>query len=172
MNGVLSSVHSDDDIHFLISSIDGNFHIGLYRNPRGKVYWEDGSEIDFTNWAAGHPLKDNSKLCTEMSFADNTWRSINCDSEMRKYICEIEKIIASNIPLSTVTLAPKITQTVANSADTTQRSTSIPLNVSLSTDTVSTTRTAVTNIDTIQRSTNKLNSSYFNITTLRPLLIS
>ena len=71
--GHLVSLNSEDESDFVLENFSnsndlvnnqGNFHtfLGIYDDADGNFYWNDGSEVTWTNWAprhpySGHPLR-------------------------------------------------------------------------------------------------------------------
>lgn len=63
--------------------------------------WEDGSPIDFSNWAPGQRVinasslnDDRGHVCVEMTY-DSTWRMAACSGNKRDYfVCQVKKLFA------------------------------------------------------------------------------
>ncbi|XP_077993133.1 macrophage mannose receptor 1-like [Glandiceps talaboti] len=95
--GDLVSIHSQEIQSFLSSYLREVNHaswIGLSDiSIPSRFLWQDGSEVDYTNWAAEEP---NGRLsgenCVEMYFQDNDgkWNDIDC-TYPRGYVCQAYK---------------------------------------------------------------------------------
>ncbi|XP_070535731.1 macrophage mannose receptor 1-like [Ptychodera flava] len=96
--GNLVSIHSQEIQSFLTSNLRDytySMWIGLSDTLTKKKYrWQDGSEVDYTNWAQGEPNgeRDNQEHCVEMHFGGygGKWNDANCDNKLG-YSCETLK---------------------------------------------------------------------------------
>ena len=62
-------------------------YIGLEKDD-DDWEWEDGTDVDYTNWREGEP--NGSGECVSMETDDDKWKDTDCDEKLN-YVCEREK---------------------------------------------------------------------------------
>ncbi|NXC39025.1 MRC1 protein, partial [Penelope pileata] len=94
--GMLASVEDLAESNFLVEHADlytsktSGFWIGIYRNVKGQLLWQDNSALDFVNWGEAEPLEEQSDYCVQLSAFSGYWNSIPCSSE-KGFICKKPK---------------------------------------------------------------------------------
>ncbi|XP_070535732.1 macrophage mannose receptor 1-like [Ptychodera flava] len=94
--GDLASIHSQEIQSFMTSQlrdIDYTMWIGLSDQiTPGKFRWQDGSVVDYTNWASGEPNGKLQENCAEMHFGSihGQWNDADCEGT-RGYVCQAYK---------------------------------------------------------------------------------
>ncbi|NXK35767.1 MRC1 protein, partial [Piprites chloris] len=95
--GVLTSVEDPAESNFLVEHADlytsktSGFWIGIYRNIKGQLLWQDNSALDFVNWSEGQPSEDQLDYCVELSASTGYWSILPCSSQ-KGFICKKPKI--------------------------------------------------------------------------------
>ncbi|XP_071591214.1 macrophage mannose receptor 1-like isoform X2 [Heliangelus exortis] len=96
--GVLTSVEDLAESNFLIdhansyTSKTSGFWIGMYRNVKGQLLWQDNSPLDFVNWDEGQPSEEQLDYCVELSASTGSWSILPCSSQ-KGFICKKTKTI-------------------------------------------------------------------------------
>lgn len=80
-NTFLTSVYNENED-------DGDLWIGLFSDPMGIFFWLNSDPLDYTNWAAGHPVPPFPS-CGTINYADGEWTAHSC-ADTKGYICEKE----------------------------------------------------------------------------------
>ena len=95
--GDLTSITTERENNLLYTIIDGSWNgtwIGLFdKNGDGILHWVDGAELNYTYWAVGINVSNNTRDCIEL-LTDATWNNTYCDEEKNRFICKKE---SSNI---------------------------------------------------------------------------
>ncbi|NXU74589.1 MRC1 protein, partial [Oreotrochilus melanogaster] len=97
--GVLTSVEDLAESNFLIDHADSytsktsGFWIGMYRNVKGQLLWQDNSPLDFVNWGEGQPSEEQLDYCVELSASTGSWSILPCSSQ-KGFICKKPKIFS------------------------------------------------------------------------------
>ncbi|CAL1295968.1 unnamed protein product [Larinioides sclopetarius] len=94
----LASIHSDDEIGFLLrliydsrSTTGNRVWIGLNSFNRGSFAWTDYSPVDFTYWNENEPNNHgNQEKCVNMYIGNGLWNDENCNIFMG-FICKQNK---------------------------------------------------------------------------------
>lgn len=87
----IQSAAENDFTYGLLFHMTSGAWIGLTRSGGGGYAWEDGSELDFTNWASGEP---DDRECAVMrgplasEASRGMWADASCTSKYREVICE------------------------------------------------------------------------------------
>ena len=109
MDAQLLSVHSRQEQEFVARLMDNNRHpvwLGIKRDvsvkqptqpKHGFELWDDGSQVDYTNWGVGEPnarrdqlLLTWSEMCLLMGSNNGNplwWNDANCDRK-RRWVCK------------------------------------------------------------------------------------
>ena len=91
--GDLTSITTERENNLLYTIVNGSGNgtwIGLYdKDGDGNFYWTEGSALNYTNWATGVNVSNNTRDCTEL-LTDATWNNTNCDDEKHQFICKKE----------------------------------------------------------------------------------
>ena len=57
---------------------------------QGAWSWQDGSAVDFYNWARGQPVLDNGrKACVWVYEGDGTWSNAQCNLLLGDVLCQL-----------------------------------------------------------------------------------
>ncbi|CAH8593658.1 unnamed protein product [Schistosoma turkestanicum] len=142
-NGHLASVHSSDQLQFLIGrSLSSSFWIGLKVFYSGikptssvNLAWSDGSVMDFSLFPSHHTsatlnVLENPENCVSVNeqYAGSSWGINNCMEE-KSYICQLPKLDLLQQQQTTVTddkREHKSTLPTSTTVDCTEKSFPIP----------------------------------------------
>ncbi|NWR28869.1 MRC1 protein, partial [Tachuris rubrigastra] len=97
IGGMLASVEDPTESNFLVEHADlyasktSGFWIGIYRNVKGQLLWQDNSALDFVNWSEGQPSENQLDYCVELSATTGYWSILPCSSQ-KGFICKKPKI--------------------------------------------------------------------------------
>jgi hypothetical protein len=90
--GWLVSISDERENEFVesISDSESTVWIGLGdRNVEGKLKWDHGEAITYTNWRSGQPDDfEKSEDCVELRGNDGTWNDATC-TDTKDFVCEI-----------------------------------------------------------------------------------
>lgn len=107
--GNLASFHSTDEekigLSFQYGSLAHDYWIGLSLDPDTETYkWNDGTPLDYSNWAPGHPNHRDKRLrCVAMQAQEKHWVSSLCGI-LSWFICKVPKRAyhpSPSLPIST-----------------------------------------------------------------------
>jgi len=89
INYTLVKIEDADENNWIDEKRDARSIIGLNDIKDEDVYrWSDDSGASlYFNWYDGEPNDEDGEDCSEI-FADAEWNDIDCDTSLRKYICE------------------------------------------------------------------------------------
>lgn len=74
----------------------------------GALSWEDGSPVDYTNFADGQLDSNSSDLCVFIDDKNLYWLTNNCTSQQTyDYICQAAKVYDTSTTLMTTTTTSK-----------------------------------------------------------------
>ncbi|XP_038077198.1 lymphocyte antigen 75-like [Patiria miniata] len=112
MGGQLASIHSKPENEFVRSNTKRteSMWIGLYRSDAGGFSWEDGTGVDFVNWAQDEPSwqwDGEHENCVELYLDRGEWNDLDCKF-LKSYVCKMPKIPITGPP-GQVTDAPPAT---------------------------------------------------------------
>ncbi|GIX97410.1 secretory phospholipase A2 receptor [Caerostris extrusa] len=102
--GDLASFHNQDEekigLSFQYGSLSHPYWIGLYLDKDTETYkWSDGSPLDYTNWAPGHPNHRDKRLrCVAMDADETHWISSLCGI-VSWFVCKAPKRANPPTPL-------------------------------------------------------------------------
>ncbi|XP_054706986.1 macrophage mannose receptor 1-like [Uloborus diversus] len=123
VGGTLAAITSKEILDFvsvfLILKAERGAWIGLSDiRSEGKFYWEDGSPVNYTNWARDEPSHDkhgNDEDCVEMQWYASPqigeWNDIHCGVEA-PFVCQKENV---EMPLVKAPLDPRLCSEENNS---------------------------------------------------------
>ncbi|GFQ74876.1 macrophage mannose receptor 1 [Trichonephila clavata] len=94
----LASIHSDEEIEFLLrllydnrQGIGNRVWIGLNSLRSGILRWSDYSPLDYTYWNEDEPNNNNNQeKCVNMYIGNGLWNDENCNNAMG-FICKLNK---------------------------------------------------------------------------------
>lgn len=90
--GKLVSIHSDEEGEFVSTFNRGKSWLGLTRKtPSSAWLWDDGTPVDFLNWAQGHPRVNSTELCAVMqdgAHDPSAWQEQDCTKDYEAVACK------------------------------------------------------------------------------------
>ena len=103
LGATLLSIHSQTEQDFISahdSDLNGDdyYWLGLCQDTNTEVWsWEDGTEMDYTNWTPGRRKKRNvrggrstaKRDCAIMSTIDYIW-SVETENQKHSYVCQYQ----------------------------------------------------------------------------------
>lgn len=87
----LGVIRDESENDFISRHVDGYLRLGAIWNRAKKSFqWEDGSEMNYTNWDSGPICYEPEDCCTIEMVPSGTWDTFSCRSEAFA-LCEQSK---------------------------------------------------------------------------------